>query len=111
MSEGIERMEGMDLLHNLAELERKLKEKLDEAHGSAEARVASAEKEARRILADAEDQIHRMTEVAKAEVAEECEKILQESRKNAEAEAQRIRDQAASRISAAVDFVLSKVLP
>jgi vacuolar-type H+-ATPase subunit H len=44
-------------------------------------------------------------------VAEECEKILQESRKKADAEAQRIRDQAAPRISAAVDFVLSKVLP
>jgi vacuolar-type H+-ATPase subunit H len=104
-------MEGTSLLQDLARLEIELKERLEGARRSAESRIARAEEESRRILADAEGQIHRMTDVSKAQVAEECEKIAQESRKRAEMEARRIRDQAEPHMDRAVSFILSKVLP
>jgi V/A-type H+-transporting ATPase subunit G/H len=104
-------MEGIGLLKDLAQLERKLKEKLDEAHRSVESRVTRAEEEARRILADAEGQISRMADASKAQMAEERESIAQESRKRAEAEARRIHEQAEPGIGRAVEFILSKVLP
>jgi V/A-type H+-transporting ATPase subunit G/H len=104
-------MDGMGLLKDLAQLERELKEKLDETYRSAEARIARAEDEARRILNDAEAQIRRMSDVSKEQVAEECEMIAQESGSRAEAEARRIREQAEPHIDRAVDFILSKVLP
>ena len=54
-------MKGIGLLQDLAQLERELKEKLEEARGSAETKVMRAEEDARRILADAEEQVRRMT--------------------------------------------------
>jgi vacuolar-type H+-ATPase subunit H len=104
-------MEGKELLRDLAQLERELNEKLQNARHSAESRISRAEEEARHILADAEGQIHRMVSVSKAQVAEECESIAQESRKHAEAEARRILDQAEPRIGKAVEFIISKVMP
>jgi vacuolar-type H+-ATPase subunit H len=104
-------MDGTALLQELARLEMELKERLDGTRRSAESRVARAEEESRRILADAEAQIHRMSGVSKAQVAEECEKIVQESRKRAETESRRVRDQAEPHMDRAVAFILSKVLP
>jgi F0F1-type ATP synthase membrane subunit b/b' len=52
-----------------------------------------------------------MSDVSMAQVAEECEMIAQESRRRAEAEARRIREQAEPRIDRAVEFILTKVLP
>jgi vacuolar-type H+-ATPase subunit H len=104
-------MEGIELLQDLARLERELKEKLEEARRSAKSRIARAEEEAGRILADAEAQIRRMTGVEKSQLKEECGNILQESRHRAEAEARSIREQAEPRMAKTVEFIISKVLP
>jgi vacuolar-type H+-ATPase subunit H len=104
-------MDGAVLLQDLARLEMELKERLDGARRSAESRVARAEEESRRILADAETQTHRMSGVSKAQVAEECEKIAQESKNRAETESRRILDQAEPHMDRAVAFIVSKVLP
>ncbi len=47
-------MQGLDLVKDLAELEHELAKKLDEARRSAEQRIADAEQEERRILAEAD---------------------------------------------------------
>jgi vacuolar-type H+-ATPase subunit H len=104
-------VQGMDLVKNLAELERELATKLDEAHQSAEHRIASAAEEARHILAEADAQIRQMADTSKVRIAKENEKYAEGAHARAEAEAQDIREQAERNIDRAVDFILTEVLP
>jgi vacuolar-type H+-ATPase subunit H len=104
-------VQGLDPVKILAELEAELAKKLDEARRSAEHRIACAEQEARRILAEADVQIRQMAETSKAWIVKESEKYGGEARGRAEAEAERIRQQADANIDRAVDFILSEVMP
>jgi vacuolar-type H+-ATPase subunit H len=104
-------MQGLDVVKDLAELERELAKKLDEAHRSAEQKIADAEEESRRILVKADAQIRLMADTWKARIAEESEKYAEDARVRGEAEAQRIREQAERNMDRAVDFILSEVLP
>lgn len=104
-------MQGLELLRDLAELERELAGKLEEARHSAEQRVTGAEEEARRILASAEDEVRQMSDALKARITEENKRYAEEGRVLGEAEAQRIQQQADPGIERAVEYVLSEVLP
>jgi len=104
-------MQGIELVKSLAELDREFVRKLDEAHQTADGRIAGAQEKTRRILNEAEIQMRQMEEDAKARITEEGEKLAQEARARAEAETERIRRQAAPRIERAVSFLLSEVLP
>jgi vacuolar-type H+-ATPase subunit H len=104
-------VQGLDLVKDLAELERELSKKLDEAHQFAKQRVAGAEQEAQRILAEADVQIRLMADTSKAQIAKENEKYIEGARVRAEGEAQRIREGAERNMDRAVDFILSEVLP
>jgi vacuolar-type H+-ATPase subunit H len=104
-------VQGLDLVKDLAELERELAKKLDEAHQSAKQRVAGAEQEAQRILAEADAQIRVMADTWNARIAQENEKYTEDARVRAESEARRIREQAERNMDRAVDFILSEVLP
>jgi vacuolar-type H+-ATPase subunit H len=104
-------VQGLDLVKDLAELERELATKLDEAHRSANQRIEGAEQEAQRILTEADAQIRLMADTWKARIAKESEKYTEDARVRAEADAQRIRAQAERNMDRAVDFILSKVLP
>jgi len=104
-------MNGIELLQDLARLERELQEKLDEARAAAEARVAAAQDAVRRILAEAETEIGRLADASRARIAAECADIAQASKEGAETEKRRIQEQAQPGIDSAVAFVLRKVLP
>jgi len=104
-------MQGDELVKDLADLDRELALKLEEALRSADQRIAGAEDKSRRILSEADIQIRRMEEAAKARITAEDEKLAAEAQARAEAEAARIRRQADSNIERAVRFVLSEVLP
>jgi V/A-type H+-transporting ATPase subunit G/H len=104
-------MEELGLVRELAEIEGELAKKLDEARRSAEDRVAKAEEEARRILAETDTQIRQMEETLNARIAQESEKYAKEAQARSEAEAQRIRRQADPNIDQAIDFLLSEVIP
>lgn len=104
-------MQGLDLVKDLAELERELAKKLDEAHRSAEQKVADAEEESQRILGEADAQIRLMADTWKARITEESEKYAEDARVRAETEAQLIHEQAERNMDRAVDFILSEVLP
>ncbi len=104
-------MEGFDIVNELAEIERELAKKLDEARRSAETRVAKGEEDARRILADADSKIREMEETLEARITREKEKRAQEAQAKAEAETQHIRQQADPNIDQAVKFLLSEIMP
>ena len=104
-------VQGLELVKDLAELERKLANKLDEARRAAEQRIAGAEEEARRILASGDAEVRQMGDVLKTRIAKESERYAEEGRTHGEAEAERIRQQADSNIERAVEYVLSEVLP
>ena len=104
-------MQGIELVKNLAELDRKLVEKLEEARRTAESRIASAQEKARHILNEAEIQIHQMEAASRIRITEEGKKLSEEAQARAEEEAARICRQADSKIERAVRFTLSEVLP
>ena len=104
-------MQGLEMVKDLAGLERELAKKLDEARLSAEQRIAAAEEEARRISTEADAQINQLTDGLKARIAKETERFGEAARNRAEAEVTRIRRQADSNMDRAVDFVLSGVMP
>ncbi len=104
-------VQSLDLVRDLAELERELAKKQDEARRSAEQKIASAEKEARRILADADLEIRQVDDNLKARIAEESKRLAEDGRSRAETETGQIRRQAEANMDWAVNFVLSKVVP
>ncbi len=104
-------MQGLELLKDLAELERELAKKLDEARQSAEQRVTRAEEEAKRILDSANTEIQKMSDVLKERIVKESERYAQEGQTLGKTEAQRIRQQSDPGIERAVEYVLSEVLP
>jgi vacuolar-type H+-ATPase subunit H len=104
-------VQGLELVKDLAELERELAKKLDEARRSVEGRIANAEEKARRILMEADAQIRQMADTLKARIGSESEKIAEEAHVRAEADALLIQQQAAPNVDRAVDFILSEVLP
>ncbi len=106
-----ERMQGFELIRNLAELDRQLTEKLEEARRSAGDRIKSAEEERKRILAEAEAQTRQMHEESRARIAEQSSKLAEEARSRAQAEKERLRQQAEPNLDRAVELILSKVLP
>jgi V/A-type H+-transporting ATPase subunit G/H len=110
---GVERgsMRGLGLVKDLAELERDLAQKLEEARRSAERGIKSAEEEAGRIMGEVEAQIRQLTDASEARIAEQEEKLAKEARKRAQEESRRIREQASPNLDRTVDFVLSEVLP
>jgi vacuolar-type H+-ATPase subunit H len=99
------------LLQNLAALDREFEKKLEEARRSADRRIANAQDKARRILKEAEIQIRQMQDASKARITVQGEKLAAEAQTVADAEAERIRQQAEPNIEPAVSFVLSEVLP
>jgi len=104
-------MEGIELVKNIAEIERQLAEKLSEARRSAELRIEETQEESKRLVAEAEAQIRRMDDLMRTRVAEESARIAEETEASAEQEAHEIREQASINIDRAVDFIVSKVLP
>ena len=64
-------MQGIELIKNLAELDRELAEKVEETRQSVEHRIKSAEAESQRLLAEAEAQIRQMEEASATRIAEE----------------------------------------
>jgi vacuolar-type H+-ATPase subunit H len=104
-------MQGAELLQNLAALDREFEKKLEEARRSADRRIANAQDKARRILKEAEIQIRQMQDASKARITVQGEKLAAEAQTVADAEAERIRQQAEPNIEPAVSFVLSEVLP
>jgi vacuolar-type H+-ATPase subunit H len=104
-------MQGAELLQNLAALDREFEKKLEEARRSADRRIANAQDKARRILKEAEIQIRQMQDASKVRITVQGEKLAAEAQTVADAEAERIRQQAEPNIEPAVSFVLSEVLP
>ena len=104
-------MQGAELLQNLAALDREFEKKLEEARRSADRRIANAQDKARRILKEAEIQIRQMQDASKARITVQGEKLAAEAQTVADAEAERIRQQAEPNIEPVVSFVLSEVLP
>jgi len=104
-------VQGLQLLKDLAELERKLAKKLDEARQSAEQRVTHAEEEAKRILDTANTETRKMSNALKEQIAQESERYAQEAQTLGKKEGQRIRQQSDPGIERAVEYVLSEVLP
>ena len=60
-----ESMPGFELVKDLADLDRRLTEKVAEARRAADQKVKNAEAEAERLLAEAEEQIRRLAEEAR----------------------------------------------
>lgn len=104
-------MQGVELIRDLAELERELARKLEEARQSAEQRVTGAEEEAKRILDSANAEIRQMSDALKDRIAKEKERYAGEGQTLGEAEAQHIRQQSDPGIERAVEYILSEVLP
>ena len=104
-------MQGFELVNNLAELDRELVKKLEEARQSGERRIASAQEKARQILSEAEIQIRQMEGDSKNRITEEVKKLAAEAQARAEDEAACIGRQADSKIEHAVKLILSEVLP
>ena len=104
-------MEGLELLEELAEIERELAEKLHDARGSAESRIKAAEEEGQRILAEADAEIRQMSDRTKDRRVKNEEKAGEKAQARAEAAAESIERRAAANIDKAVEYILSKVLP
>ena len=104
-------MQGLELIKNLAELDRELAERVEETRGAADQRIKDAEAEGQRLLAEAEAQIRQMSEVSRAQIAQEGANLGEDASKRAEAEKERIRSQALPNLDRAVAFILSEVIP
>ncbi len=104
-------MQGLDLIKNLAEIDRELGERVEETRRAADHRIKGAEAESQRLMAEAEAQIRQMEEASRVRVAQECAKIGEEARDRAAAEKERIRSQALPNLDRAVALILSEVVP
>lgn len=106
-----ESMPGFELVKDLADLDRRLDEKVTEARRAADQKVKDAAAEAERLLAEAEDQIRRWEEEARQQRAEEDARVAEAARTKAEEEKEGLRSQALPNLPRAVKFILSRVLP
>ena len=104
-------MQKFELVKRLAEQDREYVEKLEEARQSADAKLAGAQEEARRILKEAEARIREMEETSRVQITDAEKKIIDEGRTRAEAEADRILRQSDTHIEDAVTYILQEVLP
>ena len=104
-------MPGFELVKDLADLDRELSEKVEEARRAADQKIKDAQAEANRLLAEAEAQIRGLAEEAKKQSAEENARLLEAAHTKAEEEKERLRSQALPNLPHAVKFMLSKVLP
>jgi vacuolar-type H+-ATPase subunit H len=104
-------MQGLELIKNLADLDRELTERVEETRGAADQRIKSGEAESQRLLAEAEAQIHQMNEASKAQIVQECAKLGEDAGQRATAERERMRSQALPNLDRAVAFILSEVMP
>jgi vacuolar-type H+-ATPase subunit H len=104
-------MPGLELVKNLADLDRELTEKVAEARRAADQQVKDAEAEAQRLLAEAEAQIRQWEEESRKQSAEENAWLVEATRNRAQEEKERLRSQALPNLERAVKFILTKVLP
>jgi V/A-type H+/Na+-transporting ATPase subunit G/H len=104
-------MQGTELVKNLADVERELAERLNQACQSADDTIKNAEQESNRILAEADEQIQKEEEASRARIAEENERILRDTDACAEAQAQSLREEAEKHVDRAIEFIVSKVMP
>jgi len=104
-------MQGLELVKNLADLDRELAERVEETHRVADLRIKSAAAESERLLAEAEVQILQMAEASRTWIAEESARLAEDAHKRAAAEQERLRRQAAPNLERAVKFILTKVMP
>lgn len=104
-------MQGTELVKDLAEIERDLAERLNQARQSADDIIKQAEQEKSRILAEADEQIQKEEDVSRARIAGENERVLKDTQASAEAQAQSLSDEARKHIDRAIEFIVSKVMP
>ena len=104
-------MQGIELIKNLAELDRELAEKVEETRQLVEHRIKSAETESQRLLAEAEAQIRQMEEASATRITEERARIAADAHASALREKERIRSQAVPNIERALEFILVEVMP
>jgi vacuolar-type H+-ATPase subunit H len=104
-------MPGLELIKNLAELDRELTEKVAGAHWSAEQRLKRAEAESQRLLAEAEAQIRQMEEASRTHIAAASAKLAEDARQRAAAAQERLRAQGLANLEKAVAFILSEIMP
>jgi V/A-type H+/Na+-transporting ATPase subunit G/H len=104
-------MQATELVKNLAEVERELAERLNQARQSADDTIKKAEQERSRILAEADEQVRQETDASKARIAGENEKISRDTDACAAAQAQSLREEAEKHVDRAIEFIVSKVMP
>jgi vacuolar-type H+-ATPase subunit H len=102
---------GNQLIANLAELDQKLTDQVEETRREADEKIRRARAESQRLKAEADQKVSKMQEAARERIAEETAKIKQEARSRAEKEQERLRSEARPQLDGAVKFVLSKVMP
>jgi vacuolar-type H+-ATPase subunit H len=104
-------MHGIELIKNLAVLDRELADKVEETRQSVEHRIKSAEAESQRLLAEVEAQILRMEDASATRIAEESARIAADAHARAAAEQERLRSQAIPNLDRALEFILIEVMP
>ncbi|MEJ2672788.1 MAG: V-type ATPase subunit subunit G family protein [Deltaproteobacteria bacterium] len=104
-------IQGLELIKNLAELDRELTDRVEAARRSAELRIKRAEEESRRLVAEAEAQIRRLEEDSRARLTEDRARLAEEARTRAAGEKECLHSQAEPNFDRAVEFVLSEVIP
>ena len=104
-------MQGTELVKNLAEVERELAERLNQARQSADDIIKNAEQERSRVLAEAEEQIQKEADASRTRIAEEKERILKDTKASAADQARSLREKAEKHVGRAVEFIVSKVMP
>jgi vacuolar-type H+-ATPase subunit H len=104
-------MQGQELIKHLAEVDRELGDKLEEARRSAEDRIKGAEEESQRLLAEAEAQINQKQEASQTRIAAARSKLAEEARVRIATEQEGLRRQAEPNLGRVVEFILSKVMP
>jgi vacuolar-type H+-ATPase subunit H len=104
-------MHGIELIKNLAVLDRELADKVEETRQSVEHRIKSAEAESQRLLAEAEAQIRQMEDASATRIAEESARIAADAHARAAAEQERLRSQAIPNLDRALEFILIEVMP
>lgn len=104
-------MHGIELIKNLAVLDRELADKVEETRQSVEHRIKSAEAESQRLLAEVEAQIRRMEDASATRIAEESARIAADAHARAAAEQERLRSQAIPNLDRALEFILIEVMP
>ncbi len=104
-------MQGVELIKHLAEAEKALTTRLEQARESAARTIAAAEQEQRRILTEAEAQIHQMESESRMKMEMRCAGLASDARRSAEQVARKLRRQAEAKMDRAVEFLLSRVMP